>query len=376
LERRTFLHTSLLLGAQALLAPKLGLAVLRSPQPAHPDPFDKSVADLVRSTTVIDMLGLLTMDWAKLYSWQQQPSRLDRAELARLRGSGISIFHPAVDLDDPAPRTAAIACLDGWNRLLDAHQQDLLRIDNGPCLARVRAEGKIGVLLGFQNADHFGSVDDVDFFYGLGQRVCQLTYNERNRLGSGCTDPQEGGLSAFGAKVVEAMNRVGMAVDISHCGERTSLQAIDTSSRPILITHSNCRALVKHPRCKSDAVIKAMAQRGGVIGISVLPMMLSNHRAAEFEDVLDHIDHVASLVGPRHIGLGSDTDVDSIDPKTQKVRPAYRVRGLNSSRRVYDIAAGLMRRGYHPADVSAILGGNFQRVLTEIWRPLELPQST
>ncbi len=158
-----------------------------------------------------------------------------------------------------------------------------------------------------------------------------------------------------------------MAIDISHCCERTSLDALEASTKPVLITHSNCRALVHHPRCKSDAVIRAMAAKGGVIGISVLPMMVSGARSATFDDILDHFDHAARLVGVEHVGLGSDTDVDAIDPRTRQVRSAYRVRGLRHEYRVFEIAEGLLRRGYSPDDVSGILGGNFQRVLGQIW---------
>ena len=349
MDRRTFLRTSLLVGAQALVGSRVGWgalsAVARRGAPS---------SDLVRGTTVIDMLGLLTLDWPKLDSWQRDPARLDQTELARLRDSGVRVFHPAVDLDDAEPHAAALRCMAGWNRLLSAHPNDLLRVDDLACLLRLRDEPKLGLLLGFQNSDHFRTVDDVAVFHRLGQRVSQLTYNERNRIGSGCTDPGAGGLSPFGLAVVRTMNRVGMAVDLSHCGERTTREAIDASARPVIITHSNCRALVDHPRCKSDASIRALATRGGVMGITMLPILVSGRRPATLEAVLDHFDHVANLVGTRHIGLGSDCDVDSIDPRTRRVRPAYAVRGLAGPRRVFAVAEGLLDRGYAPSEVQAI----------------------
>jgi membrane dipeptidase len=380
LNRRHFLRAGLLAGTQALVAPRLGAGARRllgetvegrrtsrgfrvRDQVAVSD----LAAEIVHRSTVIDMLSLLTLDWPRLYSWERQPQSFGKADLERLRASGIGVFHPAVDTNDADPYAAAMSWMEGWNRLLASHPDTLVRIDGAAELERVKAEGRIGLLLGFQNSSHFRTPADVELFHSLGQRVSQLTYNERNRLGSGCTDPEAGGLSQFGATIVAAMNRLGMAIDISHCGERTCLDALEASTRPVLITHSNCRALVHHPRCKSDEVIRAMAATGGVIGISVLPIMVAGRGQATLAGVLDHFDHVARLVGVEHVGLGSDTDVDAIDPRTRRVRPGYGVRGMRHQYRVFEIAEGLLRRGYAPADVAGILGGNFQRPLTRIW---------
>jgi membrane dipeptidase len=143
----------------------------------------------------------------------------------------------------------------------------------------------------------------------------------------------------------------------------------------VLITHSNCRALSRHPRCKSDEAIRAMAARGGVMGITVLPAFVRNGGTASVEDILDHFDHVIRLVGVEHVGLGSDSDLDAVDPKTGRVRPLYRVRGLRNDRRVFDLVEGLIRRGYSDAQIRLILGGNFQRVLGQIWQGLTPPQT-
>lgn len=324
-------------------------------------------AEIVHSTVVIDMLSLLTLDWPQLYAWQREPRSFGNEQLARLRASGIRVFHPAVDPSEADAHGAALRWMTGWNRLLAGHPDVLRRVDSAADLGRLTTDNRIGLLLGFQNSNHFRAVEDVAFFHGLGQRVSQLTYNERNRLGSGCGDPAAGGLSRFGGEVVAAMNRCGMAIDISHCGERTSLDALAASVKPVLVTHSNCRSLVHHPRCKSDEVIRAMAAKGGVIGISVLPMMLTAGRPATLDDVLDQFDHVARLVGVEHVGIGSDTDVDAIDPRTHRTRAGYVVRGMRHVYRVFELTEGLLHRGYHPTEIAGILGGNFQRALTEIW---------
>jgi membrane dipeptidase len=380
----------LLAGARALLSPLLGIEARRrllseplnasssaksvrnpifhgAPESPRPVAVSDRAAEIVHGTTVIDMLSLLTLDWPQLYSWQREPRSFGPPQVERLRASGIRVFHPAVDPSEADAHAAAMRWMAGWNHLLASHPEMLLRIDSAADLDRVKSENRIGLLLGFQNSSHFRTAADVAVFHGLGQRVSQLTYNERNRLGSGCGDPDAGGLSRFGGEVVTAMNRHGMAIDISHCGERTSLETIEASVKPILITHSNCRALVHHPRCKSDAVIRAMAAKGGVIGISVLPMMLSSGRPATVEDVLDQFDHVARLVGVEHVGLGSDTDVDAIDPRTHRTRAAYVVRGMRHVYRVFELTDGLLRRGYDATEIAGILGGNFQRTLTEIW---------
>ncbi|HYN20327.1 MAG TPA: membrane dipeptidase, partial [Thermoanaerobaculia bacterium] len=323
--------------------------------------------DLVGRSMVIDMLGLLTLDWPTLYGWQRTPATFSEADFLKLLRTGIRIFHPAVEPNQSDAYEASLRWTTGWNRFLGAHPEYLLRVDSAADFHRTREEGKIGILVGFQNADHFRTAADVETFYEVGQRVSQLTYNTRNRLGCGCKVAEDGGLTPYGGQIVGAMNRVGMAVDISHSAERTSLDAIRVSRKPVLVTHSNCRALVPHPRCKSDKVIKALAERGGVMGITVIPAFLKVGRPARIEHVLDHFDHVVRVAGIEHVGIGSDADVDAIDPRTRRVRTRYNVLGLKHSRRVFELTDGLIRRGYTDSQIELVLGGNFQRALTEIW---------
>ena len=371
LNRRQFLKSSVLAGTGVLCAPMIN----RNRFALFADTVDYSARaiDLVAQSTVIDMLGLLTLDWPKLYAWQRRPGTFGQQEFLKLRKSGVQIFHPAVDPNHERPREAALKWTQDWNRFLVNYPGYFVRIDGASDLQRARDEKKVGLLIGFQNSDHFDSVEDVAFFHGLGQRVSQLTYNDCNRIGAGCKEVRDTGLTEYGAKIVQAMNRVGMAVDVSHCSERTTLDSIVISRKPVLVTHSNCRALVPHPRCKSDAVIRRLAARGGVMGITVVPAFVRQDRPASINDVLNHFDHVARLVGVEHVGLGSDTDVDAIDPRTRQVRSRYAVRGLKHARRIFDLAEGLIRRGYRDEQVRLILGGNFQRALTEIWNLAPAP---
>jgi membrane dipeptidase len=339
--------------------------VLAAPGTAPIDISTRAI-DLVTGSTVIDMLGLLTLDWTKLRHWCREPSAFAQDDFQKLQSSGIKVFHPAVDPNAANAKRAALRWLSDWNRLVDSQPCFFSRIDSVSGLLAAPRQSRIGVVMGFQNSLHFDTAADVESFYKLGQRVSQLTYNEPNRLGYGCMTADKG-LTPFGAEVVAEMNRVGMTIDVSHCGERTTIDAIAASRRPVLVTHSNCRALVNHARCKSDRVIKLLAAAGGVMGLTMVRAFVSFRPTPTMEDVLDHFDHVVKLVGPEHVGIGSDVDIDAADPRTGRIRAEYAIRGMKPELRVFQLAEGLLRRGYSARDTELVLGGNFIRVLTETW---------
>jgi membrane dipeptidase len=270
----------------------------------------------------------------------------------------------------------------GWNSFLAGNDQRLMRVDGPGDFARVKGSGKIAVILGLQNAEHFRRPDDVELFYGYGQRVAQLTYNARNRIGNGSTERRDEGLSDFGVAIVERMNKVGMAVDVSHCGDRTTLDAFEISKKPVLITHSNVRALANgHPRDKSDEAIRAVGKSGGVMGITGVRMFVRDREPTTIEHALDHFDYVARLIGAEHLGVGSDMDLDGYDdmpPELNKqLRAGYKgsygfrekidIEGLDHPKRMFDLTEGLIRRKYTDPQIEGILGGNFRRVLSEVW---------
>ena len=324
--------------------------------------------DAVLGSTVIDMLSLLTLDWSKLFRWHQRPEEFREEDFRRLETSGVQIFHPAVETSENDAYKGALLWIAGWNKLLAGRGCFLARIDSITDLLLTPRLGKIGVLIGFQNSNHFRTRADVEGFYRLGQRVSQLTYNGRNRIGSGCYEARDRGLTPFGAEVIAEMNRVGMAVDVSHCGERTSREAIAHSRRPVLVTHANCKALVPgQPRCKSDELIRLLARGGGVMGITLVRAFVGRSRAPTAKDLLDHFDHVAKLAGVEHVGLGSDVDFDAFDPRTGQPRPFYSIRGIDLPARVFQIADGLLRRGYTERHLQLVLGGNFLRALTAVF---------
>ena len=338
---------------------------------------------LVQRSTVVDMLSVFTLDFPLQDKWVADPESFTAAQFQRFRDSGINVFHPAVGLGGTDAYATALQWFAGWNGFLAGNDDRLMRIDSGADFARVKTSGKVGVILGLQNAAHFRRPDDVNLFRALGQRVAQLTYNSRNLIGNGSTERRDEGLSDFGVAIVERMNQVGMAVDVSHCGDRTTLDAFEVSKRPVLITHSNCRALVPgHPRVKTDEAIRAMAKSGGVMGITAVRMFVRDREPTTVEHVLDHFDHVAKLVGPEYLGVGSDIDLDGYDDMppeaNRQLRAGYKgsygfrekidVEGLDHPKRMFDLAEGLIRRKYTDSQIEGILGGNFVRVLSNLWK--------
>ncbi|HKR13253.1 MAG TPA: membrane dipeptidase [Pyrinomonadaceae bacterium] len=380
-NRRQLLKTGALAGAGLLATPMLnrGRYRLFASSPAE---YSSRAINLVQQSLVVDMLGVLTLDFAKQNRWFTNPESFTAADLQPYKDSGINIFHSAVGVGGPDAYDRVLRMFASWNGFIANHDQHFMRIDSPADLNRVKTSNKIGILIGLQNSDQFRRLDDVDFFHGIGQRVSQLTYNARNLIGNGSTERRDDGISDFGVAIIERMNKVGMAVDVSHCGDRTTLDAFEISKKPVLITHSNCRALVAgHPRLKTDEAIKKVGQAGSVIGITGVRMFVKGDEPTTVEHVIDHFDHVVKLIGPEHAGIGSDVDLygyDAMPPEANKaLRAGYKgsyafrekidIEGLNHPKRMYDLTEGLIRRKYSDAAITGILGGNFKRVLTQIW---------
>ena len=208
-----------------------------------------------------------------------------------------------------------------------------------------------------------------------------LTYNAQNNLGCGSTERRDCGVSDFGAAIIQKMNETNMLVDVSHCGDMTTLDAFELSKKPVAITHSNCRALVNHPRCKTDEAIRKMAASGGVMGITGVRMFVRSEEPTTIEHLVDHVDHVAKLVGVEYVGVGSDCDLNGYDkmPKAQDqaLRASYKasyafrekldIEAFGHPRKIFDLTEALLRRGYGEADIVGILGGNFRRMFKNVW---------
>ena len=381
ITRREMLKSTALAGAAALAAPMINRGRHRLFANSSTE-YSARAIEIVKRSTVIDMLSPLTLNFPKQAKWFSNPESFTADDLQPFRDSNIHVFHIAVAIGGRDPYLETLKYFASWNGFIANHDQHFMRIDSAADLDRVRSSGKVGILLGLQNSDQFKTPADVDFFHGLGQRVSQLTYNSRNLIGNGATERRDEGISDFGVAIIERMNGAGMAVDVSHCGDRTTLDAFEISKKPVLITHSNCRALVPgHPRCKTDEAIKKLAASGGVMGITGVRMFVKADEPTTIEHALDHFDHVARLAGVEHLGVGSDMDLDGYDDmppeQNRRLRAGYKgsyafrekidIEGIDHPRRMFDLTEGLIRRKYGDKDIESILGGNFKRALAGIW---------
>jgi membrane dipeptidase len=339
--------------------------------------YSKRAVDLVRRATVVDMLAPIKIDFGP--GFYAKP--LADKDAAEWRSSGINAIHHAVGLGGPTAREQALSFFAIWGNYVARNSHVFTAVDKFADIDRAKREGKCAVIMGIQNSDHFLRPGDVKFFYEIGQRCSQLTYNVQNRIGSGSTDRVDGGVSDFGAEIIKAMNEVGMLIDVSHSGDRTTLDAIAISAKPIAITHSNCRALIDHPRVKTDEAIVALAKKGGVMGITGVRNFVSKTDPTTISNIADHIEHVAKLTAIEHVGIGTDADLNGYDdtsPEMNKMlRGAYKesyafrekidVDGFDHPLKMYDLTEELIRRRHSDANIELVLGGNFRRLLTATW---------
>lgn len=268
--------------------------------------------------------------------------------------------------------------------LIDHQRDRALQVRSVSDIDRACAEGKLGFIFGTQYSGMVGG--DTwrwTIMYELGLRIAQLTYNERNVLGDGCREPENRGLTAFGRQAVQEMNRLGIAIDISHTGERTSLDAIAYSSRPVIASHSNARAISPSERNLADRTMLAIAESGGVMGLS--PLSAMSFRAPgvrpTLSDYLDQFDYAIDLIGIDHVGVGTDlfesyTKI-SWESSTKRMYPSawiWETMYADGFRFVEDWARlvdGLIERGYSDDHIRQLLGGNWYRVLGQIWGPAQ-----
>ncbi len=309
------------------------------------------------------------------------------AEMLRnAKESGITAINLSIGGFDVPSTFASMAY---WERELDAHPDVLVRVRSLRDLRAARDAGKLGLIYGFQSTRMIGSdLDNLELFARFGVRIVQLTYNGRELIGDGCLEPGNAGLSRFGVAAVERLNALKTVVDLSHCGQRTTADGIRHSAVPVAISHSGCHALADRPRNKRDEELKAMADKGGVVGIYLMPF-LTVGKAPTADDVVRHIEHALNVCGEDHVGIGSDL---SISPHT--ITPEYRakhvqfvtnrqragvaapgedpeiffyVEDLNSPRRLQLVAERLSARRHPAARVEKIVGGNWARLLRDVW---------
>ena len=346
--------------------------------------YPQRVVHLMRECTVIDMLNQFlyrTDKESTLNDWLSKPNAFTGSDFRQFADSGVNAINFGLGAGS---LREAIELFGRWNGFVLQYPQWLMRIDKAADFAQCKAAGRFGVIFGLQAAAQFESLDAVDACYAAGQRISQLSHNFRSIAADGAFEPRDAGISEFGGKVIGRMNSLGMAVDLGHASDRTKLEACELSRTPLILSHGNCRTLIPGSlRASTDEAIRALAKRGGVMGISCIAFMVKGSEPVSVDDVIDHVDHVRDLVGIEHVGIGSDAGVESNDlgsPQVlkdmlTKADPRYHVHGthevvagLEGPDRFFELTAALVRRGYTDEHIRLVLGGNWQRVLGEIWQ--------
>lgn len=285
-------------------------------------------------------------------------------DLPRLQEGGVDCQVFAVFTSrEPRPQNAALWLLDAFYQALEENGDRLELALNSDDIKGAERDGKVAGLLSIEGGEPLlGSLAALRMFYKLGVRAMGLTWSFRNELGNGSGERRPtGGLTDFGISVVEEMNSLGMIVDVSHLNDQGFWDVVEVNKGPFIASHSNCRTLCEVSRNLTDDMIRALAERGGVMGMNFLPFFLvpredlSSGKRATVKSVVDHIDHIVDLVGPEHIGLGSDYDGIPYPPD-----------GLEDASKMPNLTLELVRRGYSDGDIENILGGNFLRVIGEV----------
>lgn len=367
-SRRSFLFTLGNAMVVALLAPR----VIAEAQ----EQFSPEIAELYRKGVVIDTL---------CGPFVNADALPDRATIEVVKRSGIT----AINFTVSAPTfEATIDSLAYVDALVEQSPDVFTVIRLYSDIARAKREGKIGIMPGFQYTQFLeADPSRIETFRRLGVRIMQLTYNNRSVFGDGCLEPGNAGLSKAGLNAVHKMNELGVAVDLSHSGYRTTAEAIAASAKPVLISHSGCASVYAHPRNKPDDVMKALADHGGYFGVYLMPYLVASPTVPTRAHVIDHVSHAINVCGADHVGIGSDGSIQAValTPEQKKAfdediarRKSLGIGAPGEDRYPYVpdltgpdhmevIAAELQKRRQPLSVIEKVLGANFQRVIGEIW---------
>ncbi len=309
--------------------------------------------------------------WDMTFPWRDYGApELKVGALPRMAASGVNFVSltMAIDSSGLAEAVGKVARERAYFR---EHADDYVLVESVDDILRAKAEGKLAVGFHFQGTNALaGDLNMVEVYYRLGIRHMLMAYNLKNLVGDGCLEPGNGGLSRFGAAMVQEMNRVGMIVDCAHTSDRTSMDVFEVSADPVMISHSNVRALRELRRNVSDELITACAATGGVIGLNGFGPDLTEGDLS-VATLVAHIDHIADLVGPSHIGIGLDYVYDQSRAPTPWHPPDWFVPGPYpdiSPEQLPELTEALMTRGYAEAEVRGILGENWLRIAKRVWK--------
>ncbi len=321
----------------------------------------------------------------------------NRAGRQRTGFAGLARSGMTAVIDNLMDGMGCVTSASGWKwadvvhdigmRLCDLAHQDYVMVGRSTAdIMQAHDSGRLALVLGLEAATPIeNEVDRIDVLYGLGVRQMGIAYSEANGLGSGLRERRDGGLTSFGRRAVRRMNQLGMAIDISHSGDRTCLDVIEASSAPVLITHAGARAVWPTPRMKPDEVLVACAEGGGIIGLEAAPhtTLSAEHPRHCLDSVMDHFRYCVDLVGIEHVGFGPDTlfgdhvGLHEAFASTLGIEDVHggvsfekvgHVAGLESpAENFLNIVTWLVVNGYSDDEIRAVIGGNAMRVLRQVW---------
>ena len=345
--------------------------------------------ELHKKSIVIDALqGVLAVDPDRYY-----PEFIEGGVTACFQdiggGTDVSPYPQVI----PGNFQSNVLGIDRLRKTVDDNPEKFIFVEYAEEIIRAKNEEKIALVPHMQACS--SAIENKYAFlralHRLGLKIIQLTYNSQTSIGSGCCELKDTGLTQFGKRIIDEMNRIGMVVDVSHASDRTINDAIEHSKDPIIESHSSCYSVFPTPRNTRDETIQALAEKDGVIGLCAWPPLLSPDQSkirSTIEMFLDHIDHAAELVGVDHIGISTDSNWKGIDEgwcsqtmmywrrdrpdvygydKPLNIYPPP-VLGLERESKLFNITKGLVSRGYSDYEIAKIWGGNWLRVLKKVWR--------
>lgn len=311
---------------------------------------------------------------------------LSEAHLDRISRGGVTAVNHTVTRPY-ADTVEALRDINRCRRWIDAHSDKAMLALTVADIERAKTEGKEAIILGPQDTEMIGvDLDILGTFYDLGVRILQLTYQRQNLLGAGCGEPVDNGLTLAGKTFVAGMNDLGILVDVSHCGEATGLGAMEASSTPVVVTHSFCNVLSPHIRAKSDDFLRALADQGGVLGITSLSGFLyypeDPDRRPDLTRFVEHVSHIVDLVGVDHVAIATDYDetwthemriAELADPTKQNLLGSFgwndrRAIGMDDASDYPNFTEALLTGGFSTEEVTKILGRNWLRVFDQAWK--------
>jgi membrane dipeptidase len=316
---------------------------------------------------------------------------LSATALADIRASGVTAINLTINEVGNGPNKfmSAVTNIAGVEHDLLAHSDVIMKVLRSGDIQAAKSSHRLGVIYGCQDTTMLeGDLTRLAVFADLGVRIVQPTYNVRNIIGDGCLEKADGGLSKLGFDFIAEVNRLNLLLDLSHAGVRTIAEGIEASKAPMAITHTGCRALVDLPRNTPDAELKALADRGGVVGIYFMPFLRESGQP-HAEDLIRHIEHAVNVCGEDHVGLGTDGSISGL-PLTDAFRAYHKksvearqkagvsapgesadvltlVLEYNDPLRFLHLANDLQRRGWTDARIEKVLGANFSRLFAEVW---------